>query len=232
MKIQFLMVSVIVLAFTSCLFGCSQQISGNLQVSQATEPQNTQLKTERNAGRNMENMEQATFGAGCFWCVEAVFQQLKGVASVESAYMGGRVKNPTYAQVCSGTTGHAEVCHINYDPSVITFDELLEVFWKTHDPTTLNRQGNDRGTQYRSVIFYHNDEQKQKAEDYKEKLNEAKAFPNPVVTEISPASTLYIAEDYHQNYFNNNPNQPYCRALIPPKLEKMRQIFGDKLKDR
>ena len=231
MKIQFLVVSVAVLALTSCLFGCSQQIPGNLQVSQVSDPQSNQLKTEQNAGRNMENMEQATFGAGCFWCVEAVFQQLKGVASVESAYMGGTVKNPTYAQVCSGTTGHAEVCHINYDPSVITFDELLEVFWKTHDPTTLNRQGNDRGTQYRSVVFYHDDEQKQKAEEYKKKLNEAKAFPNPVITEISPASTLYIAEDYHQNYFNNNPNQPYCRALIPPKLEKMRQIFGDKLKD-
>ena len=231
MKIQFFVVSVTVLALTSCLFGCSQQISGNLQVSQATEPQSTQLKTERNAGRNMENMEQATFGAGCFWCVEAVFQQLKGVASVESAYMGGSVKNPTYDLVLTGTTGHAEVCHIIYDPSVITFDELLEVFWKTHDPTTLNRQGNDRGTQYRSVVFYHTDEQKQKAEEYKKKLNEAKAFPNPVVTEISPASTLYIAEDYHQNYFNNNPNQPYCRATIPPKLEKMRQVFGDKLKN-
>ncbi len=175
-------------------------------------------------------MEKATFGAGCFWCVEAVFQQLKGVHSVQSAYMGGTVKNPTYQQVCSGTTGHAEVCHLEYDPDTITFDELLEVFWKTHDPTTLNRQGNDHGTQYRSVIFYYNDEQRQKAEDYKKKLNDAKAFPNPIVTEISPASTLYIAENYHQNYFNNNPNQPYCRALIPPKLEKMRQVFGDKLK--
>jgi peptide-methionine (S)-S-oxide reductase len=219
-------------------FGCGKQMSGSIQVPQATNPQTTgsqkkELNAEQSAdNRSMVKMEKATFGAGCFWCVEAVFQELKGVTLVQSAYMGGTVKNPTYAQVCKGTTGHAEVCHLEFDPSLITFDELLEVFWKTHDPTTLNRQGNDFGSQYRSVIFYHNDEQKQKAEEYKKKLNEANAFPNPVVTEISPASTLYVAENSHQNYFNNNPNQPYCRALIPPKLEKMRQVFGDKLKDR
>lgn len=228
----------LVLGFVIAISGCSGQISGKIQMPQQTDPQAAAKKIDLNTGqiskedRSEMKMEKATFGAGCFWCVEAVFQTLDGVTLVQSAYMGGRVKNPTYSQVCTGTTGHAEVCHLEYDANKITFDELLEVFWKTHDPTTLNRQGNDHGTQYRSVIFYYNDEQKQKAEEYKKKLNEAKAFPNPIVTEISPASELYIAEDYHQNYFNNNPNQPYCRALIPPKLEKMRQVFGDKLKDR
>lgn len=217
--------------------GCSGQISSSAQGTQGTNPQaaganQIEVNPEQAADENRSTikMEKATFGAGCFWCVEAVFQQLEGVSSVRSAYMGGSVKNPTYQQVCSGTTGHAEVCHLEFDPNKISFDELLEVFWKTHDPTTLNRQGNDVGTQYRSVIFYYDEEQKEKAEVYKRKLNEAKAFPSPVVTEISPAATLYLAEDYHQNYFNNNPNQPYCRALIPPKLEKMRQVFGDKLK--
>ena len=175
-------------------------------------------------------METATFGAGCFWCVEAVFLELKGVESVQSGYMGGRVENPTYKQVCTGRTGHAEVIQIKYDPAVVSFDVLLQVFWQTHDPTTRNRQGNDIGSQYRSVVFYHNDEQKDKATEYKIKLNRVKAFPKAIVTEISPAETFYVAEDYHQNYFANNPNQPYCRALIPPKLEKLKKVFGDKLK--
>ena len=175
-------------------------------------------------------MEVATFGGGCFWCVEAVFLELKGVKSVKSGYMGGHVDNPTYEQVCSGTTGHAEIVHIEFDPEIVSFDVLLQVFWKTHDPTTLNRQGNDTGTQYRSVVFYHNENQKDKATTYKKKLNEVKAYPNPIVTEIAAATKLYIAEDYHQDYFNNNPNQPYCRALIPPKIEKLRKAFGDKLK--
>lgn len=177
-----------------------------------------------------KKMETATFGGGCFWCVEAVFLELKGVASVKSGYMGGKVENPTYEQVCSGRTGHAEVIQIEFDPEIVSFDVLLQVFWKTHDPTTLNRQGNDRGTQYRSAVFYHSDTQKEKALEYKKKLNEVKAYPDPIVTEITAASKFYVAEDYHQNYFNNNPNQPYCRALIPPKLEKLRQVFGDKLK--
>jgi peptide-methionine (S)-S-oxide reductase len=175
-------------------------------------------------------MEQATFGAGCFWCVEAVFQNLNGVEKVVSGYTGGRIANPTYKEVCSGLTGHAEVIQITYDPAKITFEELLEIFWKTHDPTTLNRQGADTGTQYRSAIFYHNDEQRQLAEAYKQKLNEAHAFPNPIVTEIVPLPTFYAAENYHQDYFNLNGQQPYCQFVVKPKVDKVRQIFGHKLK--
>lgn len=176
------------------------------------------------------NLDTATFGAGCFWCVEAIFEQVNGVIFVESGYMGGTVKNPTYQEVCSGLTGHAEVCQIIYDPSIISYDELLEIFWQTHDPTTLNRQGADVGTQYRSVIFYHSEFQKQRAEYFKTKLNEQKAFDNPVVTEISPASTFYKAEDYHQNYYNLNPNQGYCTFVIAPKLKKFKKAFANKLK--
>jgi peptide-methionine (S)-S-oxide reductase len=175
-------------------------------------------------------MEQATFGAGCFWCVEAVFQDLKGVEKVVSGYMGGRIANPTYKEVCSGLTGHAEVAQLTYDPSVISFEELLEVFWKTHDPTTLNRQGADAGTQYRSAVFYHNEEQRRLAEGYKQKLNAAHAFPNPIVTEITAATTFYPAEDYHQNYYNQNGQQPYCQFVVKPKVDKVRQVFADKLK--
>lgn len=172
----------------------------------------------------------ATFGAGCFWCVEAIFQQIKGVTKVTSGYMGGKIKNPTYKEVCSGLTGHAEVCQITYDPEQISFEQLLEAFWMSHDPTTLNRQGADTGTQYRSVIFYHDDAQRKSAEELKAKLNEEKAFTKPVVTEISPAAEFYIAEDYHQNYYNENGDQPYCRMVIEPKLEKFRKVFADRLK--
>ena len=172
----------------------------------------------------------ATFGAGCFWCVEAVFQELKGVKSVTSGYSGGSVENPSYQQVCTGTTGHAEVCQIVYDPKVISYDELLEVFWKVHDPTPLNRQGADAGTQYRSVIFYHNEGQKLLARQYKEKLNDAHAFDNSIVTEISQYKNFFKAEDYHHNYYNNNKNQPYCTIVIAPKLEKFEKVFKDKLK--
>lgn len=172
----------------------------------------------------------ATLAAGCFWCVEAVFQELKGVVSVTSGYMGGKIKNPTYREVCSGLTGHAEACQIVYNPDTISFDELLEAFWASHDPTTLNRQGADKGTQYRSAIFYHNEEQKRIAEEYKAKLNAEKAFDNPIVTEISQASEFYKAEDYHQNYFNENGDAPYCSFVIVPKLEKFRKVFKDKLK--
>ena len=240
-------------------------------------------------------MEKATFGGGCFWCVEAVFLELKGVKSVKSGYMGGEVflktdggtdyslkdvepagyyglsvflngkkmrasqdyefagrgrkmelrmakpvsiedelyvvvDDPTYEQVCSKMSGHAEVIQIEYDPAVISFDVLLQVFWKTHDPTTLNRQGNDVGPQYRSAVFFHNDTQREKASTYKKKLNETMAFPNPVVTEVSQATKFYEAEDYHQNYFKSNPGNPYCRMLIPPKLEKLKAVFGDQLK--
>ncbi len=174
--------------------------------------------------------EEAIFGAGCFWCVEAVFQELKGVESVESGYMGGHVANPTYQQVCTGTTGHAEVAKIVYNPNVISYKELLEVFWQTHDPTTLNRQGADTGTQYRSVIFYLTDEQRALAETYKARLDESGAFNAPIVTEITKAGTFYAAENYHQNYYSLNANQGYCQYVIKPKVEKFRKAFADKLK--
>ena len=175
-------------------------------------------------------MEQATFGAGCFWCVEAVFQNLKGVEKVVSGYAGGRNRNPTYKEVCSGLTGHAEVIDITFDPTIITYKELLEIFWKTHDSTTLNRQGADAGTQYRSVIYYHNDEQKQLADDYKKKLNDGHAFPDPVVTEITAAPEFFAAENYHQNYFNLHGHEPYCQFVARPKVDKVKALFGDKLK--
>jgi peptide-methionine (S)-S-oxide reductase len=173
----------------------------------------------------------ATFGGGCFWCTEAVFQRLKGVKSVVSGYSGGTAKNPTYHQVCTGTTGHAEAIQVTYDPALVSFQDLLEVFWKTHDPTTKDRQGSDVGTQYRSVIFYHSDEQKQLAEHYKKKLDESGVYNAPIVTEIAPFTVFYRAEDYHQNFYNQNPQQAYCRMMIPPKLEKLKKLFHDKLKD-
>ncbi|MDY0341930.1 MAG: peptide-methionine (S)-S-oxide reductase MsrA [Lentimicrobium sp.] len=172
----------------------------------------------------------ATLGSGCFWCTEAIFQELNGVLSIESGYSGGKRANPTYDQVTSGATGHAEVTQIVYDPKKISFDELLEVFWKTHDPTTLNRQGADVGTQYRSVIFYHNPRQKELAEKYKAELNSSGAWDNPIVTEISPFTAFYKAEDYHQNYYNNNRNAAYCTFVIGPKLEKLRKVFKEKTK--
>jgi peptide-methionine (S)-S-oxide reductase len=175
-------------------------------------------------------LEKATFGSGCFWCSEAVFERVIGVTKVESGYAGGSVKNPTYEQVCSGATGSAEVIQINYDADIITYDELLEIFWKTHDPTTLNQQGNDVGTQYRSVIFYHNDEQKKKAEEYKKSLDESGAWSNPIVTEIVLYNNYTRAEDYHQNYYENNPNQGYCSFVIGPKIEKFEKVFKNKLK--
>ncbi len=172
----------------------------------------------------------ATFGTGCFWCTEAIFQELKGVYKVTSGYSGGSVKNPSYEDVCSGTTGHAECLQIIYDPKVISFDELLEVFWESHDPTTLNRQGNDVGTQYRSVIFYHDAGQKRKAEEYKMKLDKSGAYNNPIVTEITPFSHFYAAENYHQDYYRLHGSQPYCTFVIRPKVEKFEKVFKNKLK--
>ena len=177
-----------------------------------------------------ENLQKITLGAGCFWCVEAVFQQLDGVTKVESGYSNGTLANPTYKEVCSGLTGHAEVCQLTYDPKKISFEELLEVFWKTHDPTTLNRQGADVGTQYRSAVFYHNPEQGKIAQAWKDKLNAERVFPDPIITEISPVGTFYKAEDYHQNYFKENGYEPYCQIVIKPKLEKFEKIFKEKLK--
>lgn len=172
----------------------------------------------------------ATFAAGCFWCVEAQFQQLKGVEKVESGFTDGHVPNPSYKEVCTGTTGHAEACNITYDPAVISYDELLAAFFTAHDPTQLNRQGNDVGTQYRSGIYYHNEAQKEKATYYIKRLNEEKAYDNPVVTEVKPYGPFYKAEDYHQNYYNQNGEEGYCRMVIRPKLDKFKKVFADKLK--
>ncbi|WP_293788525.1 peptide-methionine (S)-S-oxide reductase MsrA [uncultured Pedobacter sp.] len=175
--------------------------------------------------------EKATFGMGCFWCTEAIFQRLKGVVSVKSGYEGGTLSNPTYEEVCTGATGHAEVLEITYNPMVISYDELLEVFWKSHDPTTLNRQGADSGTQYRSVIFYHSAEQKALAEKYKAELNKTNVYGKKVVTAIEAAKPFYVAENYHQNYFNKNGSEPYCRLVILPKIQKLEKVFKAKLKN-
>lgn len=176
------------------------------------------------------NTEKITFGNGCFWCTEAIFQQVKGVVKSTSGYSGGHVENPTYEQVCEKNTGHAEVIQIEYNPAEVTVDELLEIFWQTHDPTTLNRQGNDVGPQYRSVVFYHNDQQKERAEFYKKKLDASGAFDNPIVTTIEPFTNFYVAENYHQDYYNRNGNQPYCYFVIRPKMEKFEKAFKDKMK--
>lgn len=189
-----------------------------------------QQKEKTNSESMKGDLAVATFGSGCFWCTEAVFQRVKGVEKVVSGYSGGKVKNPTYREVTSGLTGHAEVTQLTYYPAVISFEELLEIFWGTHDPTTLNRQGADVGTQYRSVIFYHNEEQKRLSELYKNKLDASGAFDNPIVTEISPFTAFYPAEDYHQNYYNLNGNAPYCSYVIQPKLEKFKKVFQAKLK--
>lgn len=178
---------------------------------------------------NDGNTEVAVFGAGCFWCVEAVFQELNGVKLVESGYMGGEVVNPTYKEVCNGTTGHAEVARITFDPDVITYSDLLEVLWTTHDPTTLNRQGADAGTQYRSAIFYMNDKQRQEAEKSKAEVA-TQIWDKPIVTEITPASAFYKAEDYHQNYYALNQSAGYCQYVITPKVMKVREKFASKLK--
>ncbi len=181
--------------------------------------------------RFADQTDTATFATGCFWCTEAVFEELNGVLSVTSGYSGGQVANPTYKAVCTGETGHAECVQVVYEPNKISFDELLEVFFEVHDPTSLNRQGADIGTQYRSAIFYHNDEQKQKAEYYKNELNKSGAYDKVIVTEIAPVSKFYPAEDYHQEYYDNNKNtNPYCSVVIRPKLEKFEKVFSKKLK--
>lgn len=172
----------------------------------------------------------ATFAAGCFWCVESQFQQLNGVVKVVSGFTGGSIANPSYEEVCTGSTGHAEACNIIYDPSKISYDELLAAFFVAHDPTQLNKQGNDVGTQYRSAIFYHNQDQKKKAEYYINRLNQEKAYPSNIVTTVSPSVSFYIAKDYHQNYYNNNKSEPYCKYVIQPKLDKFKKVFKDKLK--
>lgn len=215
---QILFYSLILLQLSAC--GQKSTIEQS-----ATFKKMNENKTEKTA-----NIDTATFGAGCFWCTEAQFQQLEGVQKVVSGYMGGTIDNPSYKEVCTGTTGHAEVTNIYYDASIISFDELLAAFFVSHDPTQLNRQGNDFGTQYRSVVFYHNDEQKEKANGYIQKLNQEKVYPSPIVTEVSAATIFYPAEDYHQNYYNQNGSEPYCRFVIQPKMEKFTKVFKDKLR--
>ena len=206
----------------------------NIFTSCAQKPgsnKNSETMNKDNKIMNTEGLETATFANGCFWCTEAVFQDLNGVEKVTSGYTGGTVKNPDYREVCTGSTGHAECLQILYDPKKISFEELLEVFWKTHDPTTLNRQGNDVGTQYRSAIFYHDEKQKELAEKYKKELNDSGAYNSPVVTEITSFTVFYPAEDYHQQYFNLHGSEPYCNYVIQPKVEKFRKVFKNKLKE-
>lgn len=187
-------------------------------------------KPTENKATEKPGLEVATFANGCFWCTEAVFSEVKGVTSVVSGFTGGQVKDPSYEEVCTGTTGHAEALQITFDPKLITFTELLQIFWNTHDPTTLNAQGNDHGTQYRSGIFYHNEKQKVLSEQYKKQLDGSHVFKNPIVTEITPFTVFYPAENYHQRYFELNPNAGYCQFVIRPKVEKFRKQFSAKLK--
>jgi peptide-methionine (S)-S-oxide reductase len=197
----------------------------------AQKDNNNKIKTTTTTmTQSTATLDTATFGTGCFWCTEAVFQQLEGVEKVTSGYSGGTVVNPTYEQICTKTTGHAECLNVLYDPAKITYEELLKVFWEVHDPTTLNRQGADVGTQYRSVIFYHNAAQKALAEKYKAELDKSGAWDNPIVTTLEPMTIFYPAEAYHQNYYNNNTSQGYCQFVIRPKLEKFEKVFKDKLK--
>ena len=193
-------------------------------------PLNAKKITMNQEIENPQTTDTATFGAGCFWCVEAIFQQIEGVVSVKSGYEGGTRANPTYEEVCTGNTGHAEVCQLIFDPKKVTYKTLLQAFWESHDPTTLNKQGGDVGTQYRSAIFYHSSEQKTTAEFYKTELQKSGAFENEIVTEIVPAVIFFEAEKYHQNYFNQNGDQPYCQFVIRPKVEKFQKAFKNKLK--
>ncbi|MBC7874144.1 MAG: peptide-methionine (S)-S-oxide reductase MsrA [Ferruginibacter sp.] len=210
------------IAGLATLLSCAQKTPSNKISMDTIEPKNQQP---------LPAVETATFANGCFWCTEAIFEELDGVISATSGYTGGKTQNPTYKDIGTGETGHAEALQIIYDPMKITFDELLAVFWETHDPTTLNRQGADVGTQYRSEIFYHNPEQKEKAEKYKAELDKSGAFDKPIVTAISAAGKFYPAEDYHQQYFELNENaNPYCKIVIRPKLDKFRKVFKDKLK--
>ena len=209
-----------IIVYFCLLFVCIQSSCADNKPKKAM---NTNLSIEA-------NQDTATFASGCFWCVEAIFQRLQGVNQVTSGYSGGDIKNPSYKEVCTGRTNHAEAVQILFDPSQISYDELLEVFWKTHDPTTLNRQGADEGTQYRSAIFFHDENQKSLAENYKKKLNASGAWDKPIVTEITAYTNFYKAEDQHQNYFNANGNQPYCSFVIQPKVDKFEKVFKDKLK--
>lgn len=216
--------SLVPITFLLLAMACSQSPNAD------NKTKDSENKDSMNTEDSTAKWDTATFGAGCFWCVEAIFLEVEGVKSVRSGYSGGAVKNPTYEQICTGKTGHAEVTRIVYDASVTSFKELLEVFWEIHDPTSLNKQGNDTGTQYRSAVFYHNDQQREEAEFYKKKLNDEKAYDKPVVTEIVPVTEFYKAEDYHQDYYTNNADQTYCVYVIRPKIDKFRKAFAHKLK--
>lgn len=211
-----LTIAVVVLAIVACRRGPEEE-----PVAKAAETPKAKAETKV-----------ATFGGGCFWCGDAIFRRVEGVLDVATGYAGGSVPNPTYKQVCTGTTGHAEVIQVTYDPAKVTYEGLLEVFFKTHDPTTLNRQGADEGTQYRSVILWHDEEQRRVAEDVRKRLDEAKVWDAPIVTEIAPFTAFYKAEDYHQDYFAENPTAGYCRAVIAPKVEKFEKVFKDRLKKK
>jgi len=214
-----------------CLFAFSTFASSCGMAKTEKDEIENQGKTQKtNLNNKNQKMEVITLGAGCFWCIESIFQNLKGVEKVISGYSNGQKPNPTYKEVCTGTTGHAEVAQITFDPSVVSLSEVLEVFFQTHDPTTLNRQGNDVGTQYRSGIYYHTEEQKKIALEIIKALNDSKAYDRPIVTEVAAVATFYPAEDYHQNYFNDNGDQPYCQYIIRPKLDKFKKVFKDKLK--
>jgi len=228
MKVNKLILSIFVLLQSIGLQSCGQ--SNNTQEKKLLaikETKKIDMQTETNVNDTAASI---VLGGGCFWCVEAQYLMLDGVQKVESGYAGGNTENPTYKEVCTGLTNHAEVVKITYDPRKLSFDDILYAFWHSHDPTTLNRQGNDEGTQYRSVVFYSTEEEKQKTEAYIKKLNEEKAFDNPVVTQVAPLTKFYIAEDYHQNYYNNNKTQGYCMFVVGPKVEKFKKIFKDKLK--
>ena len=228
MKTILSFIAIVTSAFSSCGQNSSTIKTSN---NKNTVMENTSTSTTKNETLSSAANDTATFANGCFWCTEAIFEELEGVISATSGYTGGKTENPTYKQVCAGETGHAEALQIVYDPKKISFDELLEVFWETHDPTTLNRQGADVGTQYRSGIFYHNEEQKQKAEKYKAALDKSGAFDKPIVTEVTAFTKFFPAEDYHQQYFENNENaNPYCQIVIRPKVDKFRKVFKDKLK--
>jgi peptide-methionine (S)-S-oxide reductase len=209
--------------------GCSSPVSSSDGTYSTGQQKNNKEAGKKPMGGKSE-FKLATFGGGCFWCTEAIFQRLNGVEKVLPGYSGGHVDNPTYEQVCTGTTGHAESVQISYDPAKVTYDQLLEVFWKTHDPTTRNRQGNDVGPQYRSVIFYHDAEQKKVAESYKAELEAEHIWNRPIVTEIVPYDKFWPAEDYHRNYYNENTSKGYCTLVITPKIEKFKKIFKDRLK--
>jgi peptide-methionine (S)-S-oxide reductase len=234
-----LLASILLLGVSGCSSATNSEappVSADPAVTSSVAPSELSLSDDDSSEDAAEivpevpKQETATFGAGCFWCVEAVFEQLKSVENVRSGYTGGTADEATYKLVSNGNTGHAEVIQFEFDPSVITYEELLEVFWTSHDPTTLNQQGADVGTQYRSAVFYHNDKQREFAEAYKRRLNDENAFGAPIVTEIAPFVNFYSAEGYHQDYFAQNSTAPYCRFVVRPKVEKVRKVFADKLK--